>query len=59
MYASLDDITAWLLDDRLTVNDANSKQPNIDAGRIIRARLSGVFVPAVLNTWDKIGRAHV
>jgi hypothetical protein len=52
MYASLEDITAWLRDDKVKVSDANSKQPNIDAGRIIRARLSGVFVPAVLNTWD-------
>ncbi len=52
MYASLDDISSWLRDDRLSVNDANSKQPNIDAGRIIRARLSGVFAPAVLSSWD-------
>lgn len=52
MYASLEDITAFLRDDRVRVDDANSKQPNIDAGRIIRARLSGFFAPAVLNTWD-------
>lgn len=52
MYASLEDISAWLRDDRVTINDANTKQPNIDAGRIIRSRLSGVFAPAVLSTWD-------
>lgn len=51
MYASLDDISAWLRDDQVRVSDANSKQPNIDAGRIIRARLSGVFAPAVLTSW--------
>jgi len=51
MYASLDDISAWLRDDQVRVTDANSKQPNIDAGRIIRARLSGVFAPAVLTSW--------
>lgn len=52
MYAGLDDISAWLRDDMVPVSDANTKQPNIDAGRIIRARLSGVFVPAVLQSWD-------
>jgi hypothetical protein len=53
MYASLSDIQGWIRDDVIPVNDANSKQPNIDAGRIIRARLAGVFAPVVLNTWDE------
>lgn len=52
MYSDLEDIKAWLRDDMVRVSDANSKQPNIDAGRIIRARLSGVFAPAVLQSWD-------
>lgn len=52
MYADLEDIRVWLRDSMIAVNDANTKQPNIDAGRIIRARLSGVFAPTVLQSWD-------
>lgn len=51
MYSSLSDIKGWLRDDTVDVNDANTKQPGIDADRLIRARLSGVFAPAVFSSW--------
>ena len=53
MYASLSDITAWLRDDTIDVDDANTKQHNIEAGRLIRSRLSGTFTPLVLTEWDE------
>lgn len=52
MFASKTDIQAWLRQDKILVDDANSQKPNIDAMRIIKGQLAGVFAPIVIASWD-------
>jgi hypothetical protein len=51
MFASLTDIQAWLANDKVIVNDANSQKPNIEAMRIVKSQLSGVFSVTTLASW--------
>jgi len=52
MLASREDIQAWLRQDIVPVNDANSQKPNLEALRDIRGQLVGTFAVTVLNSWD-------
>lgn len=51
MFASKTDIQAWLRPDKIPVDDANSQKPNIEATRIVKGQLSGVFAPVVIASW--------
>jgi hypothetical protein len=51
MFASKLDIQAWLQSDKITVDDANSNKPNIEAERLIKGQLSGLFAPVTLSSW--------
>lgn len=51
MFASVTDIQSWLQSDKFQVNDANSQKQNIDATRIVKGALSGVFEPIVIASW--------
>lgn len=51
MFASLTDIQAWLGNNKITVDDAMSAKPNIEATRIIKGQLAGVFTPSMMLTW--------
>lgn len=51
MFASKEDIQVWLRDDTISVDDANSAKPNLEAWRLIKGQLSGVFSVAVIQSW--------
>lgn len=51
MFASKTDIQAWIQSDKITVNDANSEKPNIEATRIVKGALVGMFTPVVVASW--------
>lgn len=51
MFASKTDIQAWLQSDKILVNDANSQKPNIEATRIVKGQLAGMFSPLVIPAW--------
>lgn len=51
MFASISDIQTWPREDRIDVNAVNSEKPAIEADRLIRAQLAGVFTPVVVATW--------
>lgn len=51
MFASKTDIQAWLQPDKIQVDDANSQKPNIEATRIVKGSLAGMFAPVVISTW--------
>jgi hypothetical protein len=49
--ASLDDINVHLPEDKIQVLDADDNALQIDAERIIKARLSGTYSPLTLAGW--------
>ena len=51
MFADNTDIQAWLESSKITVDDANSQKPNIEAERLIKGQLTGVFEPVVISSW--------
>jgi hypothetical protein len=51
MLASISDIQNFLGDDKIIVTDANSNKAGIEADRLIRGQLAGVFTPLTLSTW--------
>lgn len=51
MFASKTDIQAWLQSDKILVDDANSEKPNIEATRIVKGQLAGMFSPVVIASW--------
>jgi len=51
MFASKTDIQSWLRSDKIPVDDANSTKSNIDATRIVKGQLTGVFTPIVVSSW--------
>lgn len=51
MFASKTDIQAWIQSDKILVDDANSKKPNIEATRIVKGALIGMFAPVVVAAW--------
>lgn len=52
MLAELSDIRTHLAEDKLTVTDANVQTFQIEAARIIKSYLSGVFQATTLVSWD-------
>lgn len=51
MFASKTDIQAWLDSDKIVVDDANSQKQNIEATRIVKGSLAGMFAPVVIASW--------
>lgn len=51
MFASKTDIQAWIRSDKIVVDDANSQKPNIEATRIVKGQLAGMFSPVVIASW--------
>lgn len=51
MFASKTDIQAWLQNDKITVDDANSAKPNIEATRTVKGQLAGIFSPVTISSW--------
>ena len=52
VFASKTDIQSWLQPDKIQVDDANSQKANIDATRIVKGQLAGMFQPVVIASWD-------
>lgn len=52
MLATLDDVRKWIAGDKLEVDDVNVQGFQIEATRIIKSSLSGVFQPTTLHSWD-------
>jgi hypothetical protein len=50
-YAALNDVNVHLPADKLQAQDADIINLNVDAQRLIRARLASVFDLALMNTW--------
>lgn len=51
MLASLDDINTHLPQDKLEADDSSVSLYQVDAERIIRGYLSGIFSPSTLAAW--------
>jgi len=51
MFASISDIQNFLGDDKIIVTDANSSKANIEAERLIRGQLTGVFTTLTMSGW--------
>lgn len=51
LYASLDDINAHLPEHKAKIEDADDDFLQVEAYRLIRAKLSSTFATATLNTW--------
>jgi Protein of unknown function (DUF1320) len=51
LLASLDDVKVWLPDDKLQVTDGTISNFQVEAYRIIKSQLAGVFTPVTLITW--------
>lgn len=50
---SLDDINNWLnfSDEKLSLDDVNIQGPQVEAQRLIKSLLAGVFTPTILQGW--------
>jgi len=51
LLASNEDINTWLPADKLEANLANTAKEQIDAQRLIRGQLAGVFTPVIIAGW--------
>ncbi len=51
LLASNVDVNAWLTDDKLEANDANTAGLQIEAWRLIRGQLANSFLPTTLASW--------
>jgi hypothetical protein len=51
LLADLDDIKRWLPDDKLLVTDGSTSSFQVEAYRIVKSQLAGVFTPVTLNEW--------
>lgn len=52
LLASLRDISKHLPNDKVQPNDANTSEWQIEADRIVKAKLSGVFSAVTLHSWN-------
>lgn len=52
ILASLTDINGFLPDDKAHLSDGEDGQYQIDASRVIKGNLAGVFTPVTLKGWD-------
>lgn len=52
--ASLEDVNNWLnfSDEKLSLDDVNLSGPQLEAQRLIKSALAGVFDVAIITTWD-------
>lgn len=50
--AELDDINVHLPDDKIKLQDADDDARQLDAERVVKARLSGTFSPVTLASWS-------
>jgi hypothetical protein len=51
ILASLADINTHLPDDKIRMDDADDDALQIDAQRLIRGSLTGVFTPVIISGW--------
>lgn len=51
MFASNSDIQSWLGEDKIEVTDGLSRKAKVDADRLIRGQLAGVFTLVTLSSW--------
>jgi hypothetical protein len=51
LYASVDDINAHLPEHKAQISDADDDLLQVEAWRLIRAKLSTTFATATLNAW--------
>ena len=51
LLADLDDIRVWLPEDKLPVTDGTTTRFQVEAYRIIKSQLAGVFTPVTLLSW--------
>jgi hypothetical protein len=51
LYATLDDINAHLPDHKAKIEDSDDDLLQVEAYRLIRAKLSSTFAAATLNLW--------
>jgi|ERR1041385_4727121 hypothetical protein len=54
-FASNSDIQTWFGDDKITVSDALSFKAKIEADRLIRGQLAGVFTALTISSWTSPG----
>jgi len=52
LLATLDDIQKFLPDHKVEANSSNTAQWQIEATRIVKAKLTGTFTAVVLHGWD-------
>jgi hypothetical protein len=52
VFASLDDVNMHLPTDKLEITDPDLALFGLDADRIIRGYLAGVFLPATIASWN-------
>lgn len=52
LYATVDDINAHLPENKAAISDADDDLLQVEAWRLIRAKLSTTFATTTLNTWD-------
>lgn len=52
--SSLEDVNNWLnfSDEKLSLDDVNLSGPQLEAQRLIKSALAGVFDVAIITTWD-------
>jgi hypothetical protein len=51
LLADLDDVKRWLPDDKLLVTDGSTSSFQVEAYRIVKSQLAGVFTPVELQSW--------
>lgn len=52
MFAADSDIQTFLGEDKIRVTDANSRKVKVEADRLIRGQLAGVFTLVTLASWS-------
>lgn len=53
ILADLNDIGAWLTEDKLEVDEPTTSPFQVEAQRIVRAQLTGVFQPTTIVSWNE------
>lgn len=49
--ASVEDVSRWITEDKLEVNEASIAPFNVEVERTIKAMLAGVFTSSVMASW--------
>lgn len=53
MLAKLEDIRAYIAEDKLPVDDVNTSKLQLEVARLIKGKLSGVFQATTIFSWDE------